>query len=80
MPCCSLHSGDLVKPEPVVIPSLEQNETNSSESGMGMSGEEDFVPYRESRNIILQSPGSSLLLYFYTDVALQKAGFNISYW
>ena len=74
-----LHSGDLMK-EPVPIPILEQNETNSSGSGMEMSGEEVFIPYQERHDIILQSPGSSLLLYFYSDTALEKAGFNISYW
>ena len=67
------------------IPALDQNETKStniSSSGMGMgSGEAPVpIPFREPHDLTLVSPGSSLLLYFVTDVGVEKTGFNLSYW
>ena len=58
----------------------ETNSTNSSGSGMGMGTREVLVPFREPHDITIVSPSSSLLLYFFTDSAAVKTGFNVSYW
>lgn len=65
------------------IPAPEHNETNSTDasgSGMGMDNDEVLIPFREPHDITLVSPGSSLLLYFFTDAAVNMTGFNVSYW
>lgn len=80
----SMYSGDLL---PLETESggegEEQNSTNStggSGSGMGMGHGEVPISYREPHEIIFDSPGSSLLLYFISDTGVHKTGFNISYW
>ena len=86
-------SGDLLLPEPesgnepgdlTPIPTQVWNETNSTiTSGSGMesgSGSDVPIPFREPHDITLESPGSSLLLYFFTDLAQEGTGFNLSYW
>lgn len=63
------------------IPAPEYNETNSTDGfGSGMGMDSDRIPFREPYDITIVSPGSSLLLYFFTDVDVEKAGFNVSYW
>lgn len=61
------------------IPAPEYNETNST-GGSGMGMDSDPIPFREPYDITLVSPGSILLLYFFTDAGVNKAGFNVSYW
>lgn len=64
---------------PVPVP--DYNETNSTDAfGSGMGTDPDLVSFREPYDITLVSPGSSLLLYFFTDAGVNKAGFNVSYW
>lgn len=62
----------------VPIPAPEYNSTDGSGSGMGMDS--DLIPFREPYDITIVSPGSSLLLYFFTDADKRGAGFNVSYW
>ena len=51
----------------------------SSGSGMG-SGEMVPIPYQSPVDIVLSSSGGQILLYFFSDASLTKAGFEIAYW
>lgn len=62
---------DTLKPTPVPL-------YHDGESGSGNGSGDGYIP--PVNELILTVPGSSVFLYFFSDVGSTGKGFNISYW
>lgn len=76
----SMDDPNPVDPTPISIANTTSNITYDNNSTEDNPDDEEDVPFVETPEITLRSTGSQILLYFYSDVAKQGPGFEISYW
>ncbi len=69
-PCCPLSRGDIIEQPPVALPML--NET--------LEEEDETITSILNPQHTLYSSGPEILLYFYSDAAMEGPGFELAYW